>query len=745
MSLHRGGPITWLRARFALGAVCVALSAGCVDVDALRDRAACTPGEACVPARAGSAGIIGVGGSGGSSSASTGSGGSGGSAATTDAGSAGTSAGSGTGGSDSPDAGGTGADAGSSTACTPDACTGMPRHICDPASGRCVCDDRCESAEATSCVQGKVSVCRAGPEGCLDWMPLLDCPMGCGDERSCAGCNNACSTPGSGECVGNQVRLCAADAQGCLVFQPPSDCADQTPCTTDRCNAALGRCEYVPDDTQCRAHAGNPCVRDYCDAKLGCNSENVAASCNDGQVCTIDDACQSGVCSGALDAQRAGCVDLCPDDPNKTAPGVCGCGVVEDTGDLDGDNELNCMDSCPRDACQTVGVTCMAGTRSDCRMDGQGCMVRTETPCAAEFCFDATHCGNVVVRGWATGERASPGAIAIDAQGNTYVGGYAQSSIDGNTYGGGDADMFLTKWSATGTRLWTSQWGGADWEFASDIALNAAGDRVAATGRIGNALWVGVWSTNARGAPLWTIQIATQVIVPKGIVFGPGGDLYVAGDNYGPLPNTSNAGDQDSFLLRLSASNGATVWARQWGTSRVDGAQDVATDGTNLYVAGWRDAIAGPDTTAGDGYLAKYNASGTQLWERIFNSGQRDEARGVGVDNGGNVYVCGMSWGTSGVGLHAKVNAANGLQWENGATDAEALAVDSNGNSYAAIAATVQAVNASGLALWRKNVSPGVTGDVAARALPSGALRVITVGSEGPNYDQGYFAIITAE
>lgn len=37
--------------------------------------------------------------------------------------------------------------------------------------------------------------------------------------------------------------------------------------------------------------------------------------------------------------------DLCPDDPNKTSPGVCGCGVAD--ADSDDDGIMDCVDNCP--------------------------------------------------------------------------------------------------------------------------------------------------------------------------------------------------------------------------------------------------------------------------------------------------------------------------------------------------------------------------------------------------------------
>ena len=42
----------------------------------------------------------------------------------------------------------------------------------------------------------------------------------------------------------------------------------------------------------------------------------------------------------------ADCSDGCPDDPFKTEPGICGCGV-SDTTDSDTDGVVDCLDNCP--------------------------------------------------------------------------------------------------------------------------------------------------------------------------------------------------------------------------------------------------------------------------------------------------------------------------------------------------------------------------------------------------------------
>lgn len=48
---------------------------------------------------------------------------------------------------------------------------------------------------------------------------------------------------------------------------------------------------------------------------------------------------------GGSGSGGGGSQDACPDDPNKTEPGVCGCGVADI--DSDGDNILDCRDTFP--------------------------------------------------------------------------------------------------------------------------------------------------------------------------------------------------------------------------------------------------------------------------------------------------------------------------------------------------------------------------------------------------------------
>ena len=63
------------------------------------------------------------------------------------------------------------------------------------------------------------------------------------------------------------------------------------------------------------------------------------------------------------------CIDQCPNDPLKIAPGVCGCGSPDT--DSDGDGALDCLDGCPNDPFKLAPGICGCGS-PDVDSDGDG-------------------------------------------------------------------------------------------------------------------------------------------------------------------------------------------------------------------------------------------------------------------------------------------------------------------------------------------------------------------------------------
>ncbi len=79
----------------------------------------------------------------------------------------------------------------------------------------------------------------------------------------------------------------------------------------------------------------------------------------------------AGVACGA-DSDGDGVVDVCdgcPNDPNKIAPGLCGCGVPDT--DSDADATPDCSDGCPNDPSKTAPGICGCGV-ADTDSDGDG-------------------------------------------------------------------------------------------------------------------------------------------------------------------------------------------------------------------------------------------------------------------------------------------------------------------------------------------------------------------------------------
>ncbi|MHC4695198.1 MAG: FG-GAP repeat protein [Planctomycetota bacterium] len=84
-----------------------------------------------------------------------------------------------------------------------------------------------------------------------------------------------------------------------------------------------------------------------CDARPGLSQFTALESCAGAEVADCNDNGVPDECEpdddgdGVIDA-----CDGCPDDPNKTEPGICGCGLDDNT-DSDGDDVPDCFDECP--------------------------------------------------------------------------------------------------------------------------------------------------------------------------------------------------------------------------------------------------------------------------------------------------------------------------------------------------------------------------------------------------------------
>src|SRR5690606_25781484 len=93
-----------------------------------------------------------------------------------------------------------------------------------------------------------------------------------------------------------QVEHCFAETGFCglIAAADGATCDDGDSCTvTDACDdgACVGSGELDCDD-------GELCTDDRCEAGRGCVNDPNTAPCDDGNLCTANDACYLGVCQG---------------------------------------------------------------------------------------------------------------------------------------------------------------------------------------------------------------------------------------------------------------------------------------------------------------------------------------------------------------------------------------------------------------------------------------------------------------
>jgi hypothetical protein len=221
-----------------------------------------------------------------------------------------------------------------------------------------------------------------------------------------------------------------------------------------------------------------------------------------------------------------------------------------------------------------------------------------------------------------------------------YVVGLTNGALHGPQRGEGDA--FVRKYGADGGVLWAEQFGTARWDDAQGVAVDPRGN-VYVAGFTYGSLVVSQGESDsflrkhsADGRVLWTRQFggADQEHLGRIALFGD--DVYLVGNTVDPV-----TGQTDAYLQKFDSS-GKKGWHRVFGTTRLDYASGVATDGAgNVYVVGLWDALATPDSvTRSDMFIRKYTPAGGIVWTRRLDYGEVENAYGVAVVDS-SVYLAG--------------------------------------------------------------------------------------------------------
>lgn len=278
-------------------------------------------------------------------------------------------------------------------------------------------------------------------------------------------------------------------------------------------------------------------------------------------------------------------------------------------------------------------------------------------------------------------------AMQSDAAGNLYTAGFFKGPADfdpgagvvplsGQAVETWESDIFVGKYSATGTLVWVKAFSGTEYKAVTDLELAPNGD-VLVTGFFEGT--VNFSPSLALTAPAGTFHSFAARLDAAGFllwvkVFGGCADPYgavgietdAAGNvimtgmfdhtrDFDPGAGTIEMiapGYQSAFILKLDPS-GNFAWAKQiddpsfaYGTALdVDAAGNVYAGGTFSSTTDLDPGPGNAPATAqgwNDTYLVKLDPDGTFLWERHYGGQESDQLSTISVGANGNVYLTGM-------------------------------------------------------------------------------------------------------
>ena len=264
--------------------------------------------------------------------------------------------------------------------------------------------------------------------------------------------------------------------------------------------------------------------------------------------------------------------------------------------------------------------------------------------------------------------------IAIGNSGDVYISGYATSS------GAGGPDLFVAKYNSSGVIQWQRTLGSNLTNESYGIAVDGSENvYVAGVHQFNSGYDILIAKYNSSGDVQWQRTLGTSAFEYHGkVALDSSGNVYISGY----IQPSAGSVDVD-FAVAKYNSSGTLLWQRTIGASSADYPGGIGVDGSgNVYVNGylgtWNIAIV------------KYNTDGIIQWKRTLSGSDDDISQGIAVDSSGNSYIAAYTK-TSGAGeqdfLIAKYDTSGNLEWQRtlGGTAqdiARTIAVDNSGNVY---------------------------------------------------------------
>jgi fibronectin type 3 domain-containing protein len=321
-------------------------------------------------------------------------------------------------------------------------------------------------------------------------------------------------------------------------------------------------------------------------------------------------------------------------------------------------------------------------------------------------------------------------SVAVDSGSNIITTGIFTGTADlgaGFVTSLGAADMYIAKYSPSGTYQWAIHFGGAGASITPQAVAVDRGDNVLVTGTFTGTVDFGggpktsayhadlfVAKYSSSGAYLWAKSYADGgQAVGYSVAADSVGNVVVGGTflayiDFADIPNYTGPtfitgyGHPSAFLAKLSPS-GTFLWAKGLLNSGSNEAYGIAVDkNDNILMTGYFVGVVDfgggllSSTVGGDIFLAKYSPLGVYQWVNAFGAMGGGTGYGVAVDHSNNTVITGFFTGTVDFGsgpvtsvgqdiFVAKYSTSGSLLWERHAgspsgASSRSISVDDSGN-----------------------------------------------------------------
>ncbi len=234
-----------------------------------------------------------------------------------------------------------------------------------------------------------------------------------------------------------------------------------------------------------------------------------------------------------------------------------------------------------------------------------------------------------------------PSVIAVDGAGNVYVAGFSCGPES-------NPDFVTIKYATDGSEEWVATYSGPRdlIDAVRDVVVDDAG-HVYVTGQsegVGTSSDFATVKYAPNGDEEWVVRYdGPGHHADSGYAIGldDAGNVYVTGESWSP-------DGEDDIVTIMYGPDGAEEWVATYDGPGAgdDIAQGISVDGSgNVRVVGMSRGL-GVDF---DYVTIAYDPEGTREWASRYDAGGGDDlAFGVVMDNTGNTYVTGRSWGSVG-------------------------------------------------------------------------------------------------